>query len=349
MDRSAKAVWVAALKVVGLYMPLGCLWLMAFDGAMDALELRFLEPYADLIFLLGSSAVFYFVLVRFMGQHDRIQRELEQQRGLAGMAQLQQQHNVSLRALNIELERSNAELEQFAYIASHDLRQPLRIVNSYLSLTESHLKDVLDDDAREFMGHARDGARRMDRLITDLLEYSRAGRGKDAPQTVDLNAVVEEVTALLGLDLTTAGGRVLVSGSLPTITANRLEMAQLFQNLIGNAVKYRHPDRPPVITVSARQVDDRWEIVVADNGIGIAAGDYDRIFLIFQRLHAKNSFEGTGIGLAIVRKVVERRGGSITVRSVPDEGSEFTVTLPTEMPTEMPDTIADAPERRARA
>ncbi len=240
----------------------------------------------------------------------------------------------ALRRKTVELERSNAELEAFAYVASHDLRQPLRVINSYLALLERGLGKSLDDEARECVDFARDGAQRMDRLIVDLLDYSRVGRKAKPFGPVSLSETVE--TALLNLEVAIrdAGAHVTVDGALPTVMGDDNELMRLFQNLIGNAVKYRAPGRPPVVrlSVSRDPVGGGWRIDLRDNGIGIAPDERERVFGIFQRLHRRDEYEGTGVGLAICKKIVEHHGGHIQIIDPPEEagtdGSLFRVTLP---------------------
>jgi len=227
-----------------------------------------------------------------------------------------------------ELRRSNAELEQFAYIASHDLRQPLRMVTSYVELLERRLGDRLDQEEREFIDFARDGARRMDRLIVDLLDYSRIGRSTDLPEMVDLGEVLAETRQNLEVAIEEAAAVLRLPPSLPTIPGNYTELMRLFQNLIGNAIKYRAPGTAPAIEVSCHAEEGFWVLSVKDNGIGIPADQLDRIFGVFQRLHTRETYDGTGIGLAVCRKVAESHGGRISARSEVGVGSEFLVTLP---------------------
>ncbi len=226
-----------------------------------------------------------------------------------------------------ELERSNAELSAFAYVASHDLRQPLRMISSYLGLIERRLGTALPDDLREFLSFAVDGARRMDRLILDLLEYSRVGHDDGRREAVDVAEVVND--SLLNLKLAIEESQAeLVVGALPVIESDRLELLRLFQNLIGNALKYRSLDRLPRIEVGYRGDGGEHCFFVRDNGIGIAAEQSDRAFGIFQRLVPAEQYEGTVIGLAICKKIVEHRGGRIWVDSRPGFGSTFFFTVP---------------------
>ncbi|MBC7906279.1 MAG: PAS domain-containing protein [Rhodospirillaceae bacterium] len=215
-----------------------------------------------------------------------------------------------LDALVLELRRSNEELEQFAYVASHDLRQPLRTVRSYVSLIEEAIDDKLDVETREFMEFIRDGVRRMDALITDLLAYSRVGRtSTDAP--VDTGRAADLALIDLQTEIDEAHAQITMPPRMPVVLGDAGEMARLFQNLIGNALKYRNQDHASHVVVEFTDQGEQWEFSVADNGIGIPPEHAERVFGIFQRLHARDEYEGTGIGLAICRKVVERQGGRI--------------------------------------
>ena len=225
-----------------------------------------------------------------------------------------------------ELHHSNAELEQFAYIASHDLQEPLRMVASYTQLLANRYKGRLDADADEFIGYAVDGTRRMKRLIEDLLIYSRAGKGALPASTVDSAQIFQMVLKNLRPGIQESGARI-TSDTLPAILASEPQLVQLFQNLIGNAIKFRG-DRTPNIHVSAAERDSEWIFSVADNGIGIDPKHFDRIFVLFKRLHGNHEYEGTGIGLAICKRVLHQLGGRIWVESEPGRGSTFYFSLP---------------------
>ncbi|OAN52427.1 PAS domain-containing sensor histidine kinase [Paramagnetospirillum marisnigri] len=233
-----------------------------------------------------------------------------------------------LAARSAELARSNAELEQFAYVASHDLRQPLRMVSSYVTLLGRSLADRLNPDESEFIGFAVAGVKRMDALILALLEYSRVGRANEDRGIVDLGEAMVEAAANLGLGSQDVEARLEVEGTLPMVMGVRGELVRLFQNLLGNAIKYRHPDRAPLIRVGCRQDGGEWVVWVEDNGIGIDSKYFDRIFMMFQRLHAETEYEGTGIGLSICQKIVRTHGGRIWVESEPVQGSRFMVAFP---------------------
>jgi PAS domain S-box-containing protein len=233
-----------------------------------------------------------------------------------------------LAAKTAELERSNSDLEQFAYVASHDLRAPLRMVSSFLGLLDKKFAADLPDEAREYIGFARDGAKRMDALILDLLQYSRIGRTALPETPVDLASPLETALANLALTIEESGATIRTPETMPALCVDSLEFARLFQNLIGNAIKYRAPDRPPVITVGVTRKGKAWEFRVADNGIGIEPQYHDRVFQIFQRLHSRAETAGTGIGLAICKRVVGRYHGRIWIESVPGEGTSFCFTIP---------------------
>lgn len=226
-----------------------------------------------------------------------------------------------------ELTRSNQELERFAHVAAHDLQEPCRTIISYAQLLERRLADGLDRDSQDFLHYLIGGAHRMRDLVADLLAYSRI-KDKAAPfEQVDCRELVDGVLEDLQRTLAEAGAMVSV-GALPTLFGDRPQLAQLFLNLIGNALKFRDPQRVPQIAITARADGDAWEFCVADNGIGIAQSYHQRVFELFQRLHGAERYPGTGIGLSICRKVVERHGGRIWVESEEGRGSRFLFTLP---------------------
>jgi len=226
---------------------------------------------------------------------------------------------------NQELARSNAELEQFAYVASHDLQAPLATIASYAQLLEKRYKDQLDSKASKFIDNIVHGCTRMQTLIDDLLEYSRVGRSRKPFQLTDCNHAVEQALAnLQGAIRETQA--VVTYSELPAVMGDISQLVQLFQNLVGNSIKYRH-DVPLVVHITACKQEKDWLFSVSDNGIGIATQHQARIFQIFQRLHTQKEYSGTGIGLAICQKIVERHGGYIWVESKPGQGSTFYFTV----------------------
>jgi PAS domain S-box-containing protein len=225
-----------------------------------------------------------------------------------------------------ELNRSNEGLGQFAYIASHDLQEPLRMVASYTQLLSRRYKGKLDSDADEFIAFAVDGASRMQRLIQDLLTYSRVGtKGSDLLDISSENALRQALLNLRGA--IKESGALVTHDPLPTVLADEMQLVQLFQNLVGNAIKYQGPGVPKVHIAAARNSGKKWSFSVQDNGLGIEPQYFERIFGMFQRLHKREAFAGTGIGLAICKKIVEQHGGSISVESQPGQGSTFRFVL----------------------
>ncbi len=226
-----------------------------------------------------------------------------------------------------ELARSNHDLEQFAYVASHDLQEPLRAVAGPLQLLQRRYEGQLDARADEFIGHAVDGATRMQTLIDDLLSYSRVGRLDDPRAPVQSAHALELALKNLSLVIQESGAEVTHDG-LPVVLGISTQLALLFQNLVANAIKFRRTDRPPRIHIRAERAGDEWRFSVADNGIGIAEQYFERIFVIFQRLHTRRDYPGTGLGLALCKRIVEHHGGKIWLQSTPGEGTTFFFTLP---------------------
>ncbi len=228
--------------------------------------------------------------------------------------------------LNEKLKRSNAELEQFAYVASHDLREPLRMITTFLQLLEKKYKDELDEDANEYINYAVDGAKHLNAMINDLLEYARVVHQEIEFNEVDSEKVLENTLLNLQSSLEENGATVTFK-KLPKISGNENQLSQLFQNLIANAIKYRS-DAAPRIHVSAVKEGNEFVFSVRDNGIGMSEEHLERIFIIFQRLHTRGEYEGTGIGLAIAQKIVHQHGGNIWAESEPGNGTTFYFTLP---------------------
>lgn len=251
---------------------------------------------------------------------ELLRREVEERR----------QAQEALQQRTVELARSNAELVQFAYVASHDLQEPLRMVSSYVQLLEQRYGPALDDKARKYIRYAVDGAVRMQRLIFDLLAYSRVTTRAQPHAPTDMGLALREALENLAAAIEESGARV-TSDPLPVVRGDRSQLVQVFQNLVANGIKFRG-DRPPQVHVSAREGDGEWVLCVQDNGIGIEPRHFERIFVIFQRLHTRTEYPGTGIGLALCKRIVERHGGRIWVRSEPGEGSAFCFSLPKSEP-----------------
>ncbi|WP_460018409.1 ATP-binding protein [Magnetospira thiophila] len=243
-----------------------------------------------------------------------------------------------------KLASSNAELEKFAYVASHDLREPLRMVTSYCQLLSKQYQDKLDDTAKEYIAFAVDGATRMDRLIQDLLHYSRVNTQREAFRETPLGDLLNQALAYLRPRMESLEAKV-IAGPLPTLAVDQNQMIRLFQNLIANALTYHRKDVPPKIIISALRHGDFWQFTIEDNGLGIETVHLERIFVIFQRLHTHDKYEGTGIGLAVCRKIVQLHGGKLWADSVPGEGSRFHFTLPVTSPSRVAE---DGPPDGAR-
>nr|WP_245965025.1 sensor histidine kinase [Trinickia dinghuensis] len=234
---------------------------------------------------------------------------------------------LQLRQRTDELARSNRDLEQFAYVASHDLQEPLRAVAGPLQILQRRYEGKLDDRADEFIGHAVDGATRMQTLIDDLLSYSRVGRLEDPKRAMQVSDALDGALRNLSVVVQETDAQV-THDTLPTVLGIPTQLTLLFQNLIGNAIKFRNKDRPVHVHVGAKPAGDEWQISIADNGIGIAAQYFERIFVIFQRLHTRREYPGTGLGLALCKRIVEHHGGKIWLESKPGEGTTFFFTLP---------------------
>ncbi|RQG99003.1 ATP-binding protein [Natrarchaeobius oligotrophus] len=224
------------------------------------------------------------------------------------------------------LRESNERLEQFAYAASHDLQEPLRMVSSYLQLLEHRYGDRFDEDGREFLAYAVDGADRMREMVDALLVYSRVDTDGASLSTVDLEEVLDDVIADLAVTIDENDAEITVENA-PRVTGDETQLKQLLQNLVSNAIEYS--DDEPVIHVSAKRNGTNWILSVRDEGIGIEPADHERIFEVFNRLHTREDHPGTGIGLALCQRIVERHGGDIWVESAPGDGATFSFTLPT--------------------
>lgn len=323
-DPAAKAAGFYGFSPPGDYSSVEAvmLRLRVHPGRMDEFDLRdVINKYATalvgaltLLLLFVAAAAAYLVVV------NRASALLLKERDGAQSAL-----NNTIRAL----EKTNRELEQFAYVASHDLREPLRTISSFATLLERSLGNNLNEEQREYIGFVRDGAKRMNQLILDLLELSRVGRTENMVENVDLKELVD--VALLNLSVAVAETKATINlpSTMPFVTCAPHEMTRVFQNLIGNAIKYSDKSRPPRIDMRVDRVAEGWRMTLDDNGIGIPPDQAERVFQIFQRLHDKNAYGGgTGIGLAVCKKIIERHKGTIRVEPHPSGiGSRFIFTI----------------------
>lgn len=225
------------------------------------------------------------------------------------------------------IKQSNSELEQFAYVASHDLQEPLRMVTSFLSQLDKKYGQSLDEKAKEYIYYAVDGAKRMRQIILDLLEYSRVGKNSDRITSFNLNEIINEIKILYSKQIEELGASI-INEDLPVIIGYKSPIRQLFQNIISNALKYHRQGIAPKINITVKKLNKEWEFTISDNGIGIEEQYFNKIFEIFQRLHNKDEYSGTGIGLAITRKIIDNIGGKIWLTSVHGEGTDFHFTIP---------------------
>jgi len=312
--------------------------LPAFDAPAALVILQ--QTGLDLPFIIVSGHIGEETAVALMraGAHDYLMKDhlarlapvVERELGEARMRRERRRAGEQLKSNAEELARSNAELEQFAYVVSHDLQEPLRLVAGYMRLLAERYSDQLDKDAQEFIAYAADAAARMKKMIADLLAYSRTGRNGREMVAVACEAALDQACADLRAAITESAAEIS-HGSLPTVPGDAAQFTHLFQNLIGNAIKFRS-QAPPRIRVSAELHGQEWVFSVRDNGIGLDPQFADRIFMVFQRLHAREQYPGTGIGLAIARKIVEHRGGRIWVESEPGKGATFHFTVPVSPP-----------------
>ena len=297
-------------------------------GAVDSMYNEQTAFNSETIVPLGSHGVLCAGSVDYQSFSETEISLLEVLSSTVEAALARAERETELRETQAALKQSNEELEQFAYAASHDLQEPLRTVSSYLTLLERRYGDELDGDATEFIEFAVDGADRMRNMIQALLAYSRVDTRGQSFETVELSELFEQVTGSLGVKIAETDATVSTPSTAATVRGDPSQLAQLFQNLVDNAIKYNTGQ--PTVDVSAHRHDGMVSIEVTDNGIGMEADQLDEIFEVFQRLHTREEFEGTGIGLSVCRKIADRHSGDIEVESKPGEGSTFTITLPEE-------------------
>lgn len=311
----------AALLVLGAHFVV--IVLKSYGGFANVMPEMWVAYIVGNIGVIGCGYVSYLI---FALSESLI--EVAEKEATAAKKQTEELENI-VTERTVELQHTNEDLRQFAYVASHDLKEPLRMVSSFLGLIEKRLNGKVKEDVelKEFINYAVDGTQRMDVLINDLLSYSRVNTREKPFEKVNLNEALDVVKINLKVMIEQSNAVVNVK-KLPTITGDYNQMIQLFQNLISNAIKYRDKKVVPIINISCSRVNGEHEFKVTDNGIGIAPEYHERIFQVFQRLHSRAEYEGTGVGLAICKRIVDRHGGKIFVESVPSEGSTFVFTLP---------------------
>jgi light-regulated signal transduction histidine kinase (bacteriophytochrome) len=292
----------------------------------------------------GGPADLWSLAVSVEGMRSALVSALDDSREAA---EVTAQQAADLDAQAVELRRSNAELEQFAYVASHDLQEPLRKVASFCQLLEKRYGDQLDERGLQYIAFAVDGAKRMQVLINDLLTFSRVGRSSELHERLSLDQPLDTALSTLSVAIEDADAVIERPEQMPEVIGDPTLLAMLWQNLIGNAIKFRAPGRAPVVQITAAaRPDGSWEFAVTDNGIGIPPEFADKVFVIFQRLHGRGVYPGTGIGLALCKRIVEQHGGEMQLDTTYADGTRITFTLPAADPA--PDsgtrTDSEAPE-----
>ena len=304
----------APIKITVIYLIMGFTWILVSDEVLlfffkesDLNRISYFQTLKGVFYVVITGMVLYLLIYKY---HKTITHKINE-----------------LKNVNKKLQTSNSELEQFAYVASHDLQEPLRMITSFLTQLEKKYNNQLDDKAKQYINFALEGSARMRNIILDLLEFSRVGTHEEEKELLDTNEIVEETKMLLR-KLIEEKNATITYKELPTILAYRSPMVQVFQNLISNSLKYAKTDEAPIIEISAKDLKHEWQFTIKDNGIGISKAYYDKIFVIFQRLHNQKEYSGTGMGLAIVKKIVESFGGKIWLESEEGKGSTFYFTLP---------------------
>lgn len=312
----------AEIKIVLIYILVGVMWILLSDSVLlmvfDESELdqiAYLQTLKGIFYVLMTASLLYLLVKKYYESLDKKVRELEQL-------------NRKLKGKSNELESSNSDLEQFAFVISHDLQEPLRMITSFLSQLKRKYDDQLDEKAQQYIFFAVDGAIKMKQIILDLLEFSRVGRFNEPLEEINLNEILKDVCE--SNKKLIEGTRAQISiKELPIILSHRALMTQLFQHLLENSLKFRHENKSPEIEIGVRESQKNYDFWIKDNGIGIDQEYTERIFAIFQRLHTSEKFGGgTGIGLALVKKIIDYYGGSIELDSTEGEGSTFYFSLP---------------------
>jgi signal transduction histidine kinase len=323
----------------GALMYLAPLWVALYDsrakvllvtGAMVAIQLAQGISEGD----VDTSAVVRRVLLVAMviglmalAVHRGVSDLRTAREQLLDEAEARARANEQLENANASLRSSNRELEQFAYVSSHDIQEPLRMIRSFSQLFVQRHGDSLNEEGHELLGYVVDGAERAQRLVNDLLQYSRVGRSERPFERVELDEVLDRALATLEPAIAESGAHIERDGQLPAVRGDAPQLESLFVNLVGNALKYRHPDRAPRVRIVGRSTGTSVQVRIEDNGIGFDDEYAEKIFLMFQRLHGRGVYEGTGIGLALCERIVERHGGTIRATGIPGEGATFSFTM----------------------
>lgn len=301
-----------SLRITVIYLIIGIFWILASDKALllffdeSQIKINYFQTIKGIAYVIITALIIYLLINRYQ---NNITKKIDE-----------------LNRLNSMLQDSNKQLEQFAYVASHDLQEPLRMITGFLSQLEKKYNDKIDDRGKQYIHFAVDGAKRMRQIILDLLDFSRVGKEKSKPVLLDVNEVISEATVLLRNQIASKKASIHYK-NLPEIVTYHSPLIQVFQNLIGNALKYSKEEVAPIIEITAEEQDKEWKFAVKDNGIGISQEFNEKIFIIFQRLHHKSEYSGTGMGLAIVKKIIEGLGGKIWVESEEGKGSTFYFTI----------------------
>ncbi|NUY81138.1 hypothetical protein HUK80_09555 [Flavobacterium sp. MAH-1] len=303
-------------RIISIYLITGITWILASDwffGQFNYPEERFYQSVKGCGFIVVSGMIFLYMLRQYEARNRHYLNRLRDM-------------NRELEQRNDALAASNIELEQFAYIASHDLQEPLRMVTGFLTQIEKKYEENLDEKGREYIHYAVDGAIRMRQTILDLLEYSRVGRKDFKQESINISEIVDEIISL-NKPLFAENNSIIEKHELPVIIGGKTLIRQVFQNIMTNAVKYRKADIQPVIVIISEESPTHWQFSVSDNGIGMRQEHLERIFILFQRLHSREQYSGTGIGLSVCKKIVENHGGRIWATSEPGVGSTFNFSI----------------------
>lgn len=309
-----------SIKIALIYFAFGILWILVSDKVLllffsnDQLQLSYFQTIKGIFYVFLTAFLLYILVRRY---YKSINQKIEELK----------QINVQLNKQAKELEAINKDMEEFTYVASHDLKAPLRMVTGFLTRLQDKYQDKLDDKGNEYINFAVDGAQKMRQSITDLLDFSKSVFHEHHYESVNLNEVLTEVKRLLSVEINKTKAAIN-STTLPTVKTDKTAICHVFQNLIDNAIKYRKKGEQPLIDIKYTEKESTHIFSVSDNGIGINKVYFDKIFKLFQRLHQQDKYKGTGLGLAIAKKNIERLGGKISLESEEGKGTTFYVEIP---------------------